>query len=80
MIFLGEVISIKKNYVQWIDVSIGQTQVDKSKWGMSLYHRIHDWTDSENIIKHFRFAGNVDPGVLCVKSILIFQNNEAFAQ
>ncbi len=27
MIFLGEVISIKKNYVQWIDVSIGQTQI-----------------------------------------------------
>ena len=21
-------------------------KVDKSKWGMSLYHRIHDWTDS----------------------------------
>ena len=30
----------------YIKVLFPSKKVDKSKWGMSLYHRIHDWTDS----------------------------------
>ena len=34
----------------YIKVLFPSKKVDKSKWGMSLYHRIHDWTDYIGLI------------------------------
>ncbi len=54
MIFLGEVISIKKNSVQWIDVSIGQTHgMNFDKNLLMTYKKLIQTTELERSYQEF---------------------------